>query len=179
MAAFRKSELTYTDEHGQRQSRLDWYLMNFGPIALFHKAKVLAETIVWLEHHGYTTVDAQCGACGSEEEVLWAIGGRLGFPRWPSPGLDGFADDCHHLEVPEEGGFAVVLRQFNVVYARFPSFARHILDIFAGSVWINLLYGRRLLCLVQSDDPWVQFGRVGGREPWWNAQEWARSDRAF
>jgi hypothetical protein len=40
------------------------------------------------------------------------------------------------------------------------------------------LFGRRLLCLVRSEDPWIQFGQVGGREPWWNGREWFNADRA-
>jgi hypothetical protein len=171
MPPFRKTELTYMDANGQQQSRLDWYLMNFGPIALFHKAEVLADTIVWLEQHDYTVAQAECAACASEEQVLWAIGLALGFPHRPYPSLDGFADDCHHLEAPEEGGLTVVLRRFEVVHSRFPEFARQILDIFAWAVWNNLLYGRRLLCLVQSEGPRIQLGRVGGREPWWNPRE--------
>jgi hypothetical protein len=39
--------------------------------------------------------------------------------------------------------------------------------------------GRRYLCLVQSDNPELHFGRVGGLEPGWNPQEWFDKDRGL
>jgi Barstar (barnase inhibitor) len=179
VAAFRRNELAYTDKAGEQQSRIDWGLMNFGPIALFQKAEVLADTTAWLAQQGYTVAHAKCETCESEGDVLWTIGQILGFPHWPTPNLDGLNDDCFHLEVPEKGGLAVVLQRFDLVHGMSPDFARKILDIFAWTVWNNLLYGRRLLCLVQSDDPRIQFGRIGGREPWWNNREWFASQRGL
>jgi hypothetical protein len=80
--------------------------------------------------------------------------------------------------VPAEGGFAVVLHRFDAVAVAFPGFACHVLDILARASWDNLLFGRRLICLVRSEDPWIQFGPVGGHEPWWNHREWFNADRA-
>jgi hypothetical protein len=42
-----------------------------------------------------------------------------------------------------------------------------------------MLYGRRLLILVQSDDPKIQFGLVGGEAPMWNRREWSLKDRGL
>jgi hypothetical protein len=178
MAVFREGELTETGADGQEYERLDWSILSFGPVAMFRKDVVLADAIAWLERHGYTVAQAGCGACQSEQDVLWTIGQALGFHKWPSPNLNGFNDDCRHITVSEDGGTAVVLRRFEQIAHQFPDFARKVLDIFAWASWDNLLFGRRLLCLVQSEDAWVQFGPVGGREPWWNAREWLNADRA-
>jgi hypothetical protein len=35
-----------------------------------------------------------------------------------------------------------------------------------------MLLGRRLLILVQSDNPTIQFGRLGGVPALWNHREW-------
>ena len=177
MAAFREDEVMEAGQDGQQVARLDWLLMKDGPIALFRKGVVLADAVAWLERHGYAIAQADCGDCQTEQEVLWAIGQSLGFPRYPTPNLNGFDDDCWHLAVPDGGGTAVVLRRFEQVAERFPEFARLVLDVFARTAWNNLLYGRRLVCLVQSENPGIQFGRVGVKEPSWNSREWFRASR--
>jgi hypothetical protein len=177
VASFRKGELSDTDSAGHTSDRLDWYMLNFGPVALFRKPEVVHDTVGWLEGHGYRVGQAECGACGDTRELLWAIGAALGFHRWDDPGLDGFNDDCHHLQAPHDGGLAIVLWGFDRAAARLPEDAKHVLDILAWASWNNLLYGRRFICMVQSDDPHLQFGAVGGRKPWWNQREWFIADR--
>lgn len=176
MAAFDEAALISTD--GSGRERLDWAMLRYGPIALFRKPAVLTESVVWLEKHGYTVANANCEACETKEELLWSIGDALDFHRGPFPNLDAFNDDCRNIQVPENSGFAIVLQSFDRVAAKLPEVARGILDIFARTSWDNLLFGRRFLCLVQSNDPWIQFGPVGGHEPCWNSQEWLNADRA-
>jgi hypothetical protein len=177
VASFRPDEQTYTDGGGQLRERLDWSMLNFGPVALFRKAEVVRRVVGWLEEHGYRVGQAECGECTTKEELLWAIGAALGFTRWDRPNLDGFNDDCHHLAAPDEGGQTVVLWGFDRAAARLPREAKYVLDALAWASWNNLLYGRRLICMVQSDDPHIQLGTVGGREPWWNRWEWFIADR--
>ncbi len=178
MAAFDETTLNFKDSDGRERECLDWAMLRYGPIAMFRKPAVLADSIAWLEKHGYTVAQTDCEACGSKEEVLWAIGSVLGFERAPYPNLDAFNDDCRYIEVPADGGFAVVLHRFDRVAAKLPEVARDLLDIFAHTSWDNLLFGRRFLCLVRSEDPWIEFGPVGGHEPWWNGREWFNADRA-
>lgn len=177
MASFRPNELTETDNSGQTRDRLDWYMLNFGPVALFRKAEVVRSTVEWLERNSYRVVQTECGSCTTKEELLGAIGTALGFPRWDRPNLDGFNDDCRHVEAPDDGGLAVVLWGFDRAATRLPQEAKFVLDALAWASWNNLLFGRRFICMVQSDDPHIQFGAVGGHEPWWNRREWFIADR--
>jgi hypothetical protein len=178
MAAFDENSLTYLDGDGQERERPDWAMLRDGPVTLFRKTAVLAVWVDWLEQYSYNVVHADCEPCKSEEEVLWTIGRTLGFYPWPHPNLDGFNDDCRDITVSTEGGLAIVLHRFDCVFARFPDFARTVLDILAHAIWHNLLLGRRMLCLVRSEDPWIEFGPVGGHRPQWNAREWFNADRA-
>ena len=108
MAAFHESESNYRE-------RLDWALLQCGPIALFHKVHVLAASALWLKKHGYVIAEADCGSCDSEIAVLNTICRALGLPEGPTPNLDSFNDDCRHIEVPEEGGYVLVLLRFDRV----------------------------------------------------------------
>jgi hypothetical protein len=169
MAAFRDSDQWYTDDSGQERERLDWAILKFGPVALFHQPAVLDDAIAWLRRHGYSVAVVDCGADPSKQGVLDAITAALGFP--PGTSLDGFNDYCWQLEIADEGGLAVVLLHYNQVAAADREFAE------ACSAWDKLLFGRRLMCLVQSDDPRLDFRPVGGHTPYWNPREWLLKDR--
>lgn len=173
MAAFRDSELL--DADGSDRERLDWALLKNGPVALFHKPALLDEAVAWLRRNGYTVAIADCGPDPSKRGVLDAITAAWEFP--PGANLDGFNDYCWQLEVPDDGGLAVILLHYDRVAAADRKLAQTVLDILASAAWDKLLFGRRLICLVQSDDPGLHFGPVGGREPAWNPREWMSRDR--
>lgn len=175
MAAFRESDLWYTDDNGQERESLDWALLKNGPVALFHKPEVLDDAVAWLRRHAYSVAVVNCGLDPSERGVLDAITTALGFPEGPN--LDGFNDYCWQVEVPDNGGLALVLLRYHRVAAADRRLAKDVLDILAGSAWDKLLFGRRLICLVQSDDPRLTFAPIGGRVPMWNPREWFDRDR--
>jgi hypothetical protein len=177
VAAFRDEDLSYTDDAGQVRDSLDWAILQKGPVALFHKLAVLDDAVAWLKQRGYTVATADCRPDPSKRGVLDAITAALGFPTGAN--LDGFNDYCWQLEVPDDGGFGLVLLHYDGVVAADRELAGTVLDILAGSAWHKLLFGRRLICLVQSDDPRLTFGPVGGRAPTWNPREWFNKDRGL
>ena len=177
MATFRDSDLSYTDDAGDVRESLDWAILKNGPIALFHKPAVLDGSVAWLTRRGYSVAVADCGPDPSKQGVLDAITIALGFPAGTN--LDGFNDYCWQVEVPDDGGFALVLLHYDRVAVTDRKLAETVLDIVAGSAWDKLLFGRRLICLVQSDDPRLDFGPVGGRAPMWNPREWLFQDRGL
>src|SRR6267378_3945299 len=161
MAAFHDSEVNYRE-------RLDWALLQCGPIALFHETRVLAAYVQWLKQYGYVIAEANCVSCDSKTAILNTIGQALGFPEGPNPNLDSFNDDCRHIKVPEDGGYALVLLRFDRIAKKLPGLAEQVLDILANASRDQLLFGRQFLCLVQSNNPDLHFGPVGGLEPRWN-----------
>jgi hypothetical protein len=41
------------------------------------------------------------------------------------------------------------------------------------------LVGKRFLTMIQSNDPHMQYGKLGGRAPVWNWREWLHKDRGL
>src|SRR5262249_16061762 len=144
-----------------------------------HKVAVLEEGVAWLREHGYVVAQAECGSCESKEDVLRSVSEALGFPKGPFPNLDSFNDDCRDIEVPEDGGFALVLLHSDQVVSRLAALFERVLDILATASRDQLLFGRRLICLVQSDDPRLHLAPVGGLSPFWNPREWFDKDRGL
>jgi hypothetical protein len=55
--------------------------------------------------------------------------------------------------------------------------AEIVLDILAGSSRFLLLNGGRLVTLVQTNDPNLRIGKLGGATPQWNRREWLDAKR--
>jgi len=59
------------------------------------------------------------------------------------------------------------------------SLAQVVADVFARAVRYHMLFGRRLLILIQSENPNIQLGRLGGLAPIWNRREWLNKSRGL
>jgi hypothetical protein len=59
-----------------------------------------------------------------------------------------------------------------------PKAAVQVLDVFQQAAHLRLLYGDRLLVLLQSDDSNLTIPRIGAVSVSWNPREWLRSNRS-
>lgn len=55
--------------------------------------------------------------------------------------------------------------------------AEVVLDVMAGACRFFLLNGKRFMVLVQTENPDIQIGSLGGRSPVWNRREWLNAKR--
>ena len=108
------------------------------------------------------------------------LASALSFPDYDGHNMNAL-DEClrDDLEVPDASGRAIVLRRLDVFAERDSWAAQRLLKSLAWATWDQLLYGRRLLTLAQSDDPQLRFGRVGGRNVGWNSKEFLDSSRGL
>jgi hypothetical protein len=67
----------------------------------------------------------------------------------------------------------------DVAWLRAHGYRVEVLDILADDARRFLLFGRRLLVLVQSDDPRITFAPVGATAVSWNPKEWLDGDRGL
>src|SRR3954471_13313170 len=145
MASFR------TDQ--KESQRLDLSLLQNSPVALYHRPALVDEDLSRLRSEGYTMDEFDCSKWHAEADFHAEVGVRLGFPDYYGRNLDAFNDCIGDIEVPDSGGRAIVFRRFDLFAVREPRVAQVILDIMASTSWHCLLFGRRLLTIVQSDDP--------------------------
>ncbi len=93
--------------------------------------------------------------------------------------LNALNDCISVIEVPAEGGLVLVLRRFDVFASCQRETAQGVLDVLADNARRFLLFGRRLLVLVQSDDPRISLEPVGATVVGWNPKEWLNEDRGL
>jgi RNAse (barnase) inhibitor barstar len=171
MAAFSTDETEW--------QRLDLRLLQNSPVALYLRPAVLDEDLARLRTEGYKMDEFDCSKWHAEADFHADVAVRLAFPDYYGRNLDAFNDCIGEIEVPDSGGRAIVLRRFDSFARREPRVAQVVLDILASASWHCLLFGRRLLALVQSDDPRIQFEPIGAHPALWNPREWMDKNRGL
>jgi RNAse (barnase) inhibitor barstar len=179
--------MTAFNQDSSSSQPLDWAILRDGGISLYWRSKFLADDLSWFEQNGYQVVLFDTAGWASEETMHESLQDALSFPDYYGRNLNALDECiCDDLVVPDAGGLVLVLRGYDrfaeAVQASGSDGSRRaevVLDIFARAVRYHMLQGRRLLILVQSDDPKLQFGRVGGLAPRWNQREWFTKDRGL
>jgi len=159
--------------------QLDWELLRDGAINLYFRPEFLSEDVEWLRAHNYRLDSFDCSAWLSEKDMHEALASGLEFPSYYGRNLDALNDCISDLEIPEESGRVLVFHRYDLFASKFPKAAWIILDIIETNSRHQLLFGKRLLTLVQSDDPRISFEPVGGRPAMWNRREWFNQSRGL
>jgi RNAse (barnase) inhibitor barstar len=159
--------------------RLDWKLLERGAVALYYKGAVLSQDLAWLRHHRYVIHELDAVGWKEPSHFHDVVRAALSFPPYYGNNLASWIDCVAELPVPDEGGMALVFRRYDAFTRAQPQLAQTILDSVETTSRRFLLTGRRLLALVQSDDPRIRFERVGAMPVTWNPREWLDADRGI
>lgn len=157
--------------------QLDWMLLQNGAITLYRRSLLLEEDVEWLRGHDYRVDRFDCSHWDSESAMHEAFSFGLGFPEYYGHNIHALNDCVSEIEIPVEGGRVLVLSRYDFFAAKFPDLAWSVLDVMEINSRRLLLFGRRLIILVQSDDPGISFAPVGGRPVMWNTREWSDESR--
>ena len=159
--------------------RLDWVLLQNGAVTLYFRPQVLAEDIEWLKGQDYRVDTFECSGWVREDEMHEALSCGLEFPGYYGRNLNALNDCISDIGIPEKGGRVLVFNGYDSFAAKVPDVAWSVLDIMETNSRRLLLFGRRLIILVQSDDPGISFEPVGGRSVMWNSREWLNRSRGL
>lgn len=162
---------------------LAFQLMVHSSVTLFWRRALLDETTDWLEKSGYHVVRLDAAGWTGEEDLHRDIAAALSFPDYYGRNLDALNDCLRDVAVQDYGwpagvtGLVLTFTGYDSFVARSPQVAQVVLDIIAGQARSALLFGQRLLTLVQTDDPRLVFGPVGAAPVVWNDVEWLEESR--
>lgn len=167
------------DKAPEEPQRLDWKLMERGAVALYYKSSVLSADVGWFKQHGYVIHELHGAEWPTPEAFHRDVQRALNFPSHYAKNLMAWVDCLPELNVPDEGGTVLVFRRYDAFAKAQPQLAQTILDSIESTSRRFLLTGRRLIALVQSDDPRIRFERVGALPVTWNPREWSDSERGI
>lgn len=160
-----------------------YYLLINTSVTLFWRPRVLDETTAWLSAHGYQVTGIDASHWATERDLHRDMAAALRFPHYYGRNLNAL-NDCMRDVVsqdygwaPDTTGLALAFTGYDSFTARCPRAARIVLDIMADHSRSAALFGRRLMCLVQSNNPHIRFEPVGATAVMWNVAEWLDSKR--
>lgn len=166
-------------KHPSTYSRIDWDLLHNGPINLYWRLPYVEADTSWLLAHGYQVDSFDASSWDTEEEMHLDLKTKLEFPDYYGGNLNALNDCLRDLEISDDGGRAIAILHFDHFASRMPEVAWNVLDILADQSRNALLFGRRLLAIVQSDDVRFSLRPVGATSVHWNPKEWLNSDRGL
>ncbi|WP_214327498.1 barstar family protein [Nonomuraea sediminis] len=152
-------------------------------VRLFWRHALLDQSIDWLLDHGYQVVRLDASAWTREEDLHTAIAQALEFPNYYGRNLDALNDCLSDVTSFEYGarrdatGLVIVFTGYDKFAAHCPRAAQITLTIIADQARSAALFGHRMCCLVQTDDPDTRFDPVGAMPVLWNDAEWLDSKR--
>ncbi|MGP4102252.1 barstar family protein [Nonomuraea sp. KM90] len=158
-------------------------LMAASFVRLFWRHAVLDQAIDWLLAHGYQVVRLDASAWTREEDLHTAIAQALEFPDYYGRNPAALNDCLSDVTTFEYGarrdatGLVIVFTGYDKFAAYCPDVAQLSLDIIATQARTAALFGHRMCCLVQTDDPDARFDPVGAMPVLWNDAEWLDSNR--
>ncbi|OEJ36117.1 barnase inhibitor [Streptomyces subrutilus] len=153
-------------------------------VTLFWRQRLLDQAVQRLEDRDFRVVRLAAGQWSTEQDMHRAIAAALHFPDYYGHNLDALNDclgdvACYGPYDDSEEGAGLVLAFID--YDRFaavcPEAAHVVLDIIADRARHAAVLQRRLICLVHSNDPDIQFDPVGAMPVMWNSDEWLDANR--
>ncbi len=157
--------------------RLDWKLLERGAVALYHKSNVLSADLAWFRQQNYAIHELNAVTWATPADFHADAQRALSFPAHYSKNLASWIDCLAEMPVPDDSGTLLVFRRYDAFAKAQSQLAQTILDSIETTSRRFLLTGRRLIALVQSDDPRIRFERVGAMPVTWNPHEWLDADR--
>jgi hypothetical protein len=169
------------------ENALDYQVLRDGSVSLYRNLLILEEDLQWFRQRRYRIYRMDCTTWTSEAALHESLQTTFMFPAYYGKNRNALWDSMSDLDIPDDGGVTIVLSSYDVYAngagaAPSPSgttAAEALLDIFATTSRSMLLIGKRLITLVQSSDPSIRFGKLGGNEPSWNRREWLDKDRGL
>jgi hypothetical protein len=155
---------------------IDEDLLRDGYATLYLRREVLEGDVAALRGLGYRIDDFDGRAWTTEDAAHGDLARVLAFPDYYGRNLDALNDCLSDLDVQRR---VFVLSRFDVVASAMPAFAHGVLDVIANRSRIGMIFGYRLIMLVQSNDPRLVLAPVGAATVGWNRREWMNASRGL
>ena len=161
----------FVDDPNFLHGRLDWAIFQNGWSSLYCKKDILERDLVWFRETGFKIIEIDCFVWDSPGSMHNSLKTALSFPDYYGNNLDALNDCLSDTEISQEG-LVVVLKRFDLVDKET---GQKIADIFANNSRYHILFGRKLVLLVQVNNPDFRLAEVGSCPVLWNSAEFFTS----
>jgi RNAse (barnase) inhibitor barstar len=153
--------------------RLDWQILQNGWVSMYLKQSILDEDLDWFNKNGFRMIDLNCNSWTDEASAHQQLKRELNFPDYYGNNLNALNDCLSYIEI-DSAGIIIVLRHIDTLDKEF---AQSLVEIFASNSRGHMLFGNKLITLIQVDDPDFQIEETRSHLVLWNRKEWLNSSR--
>ena len=146
--------------------RLDYTIFQNGWSNLYWRQDILDNDINWFNTEKFEVIDFDCTKWSDHKRLHRDLKDKLNFPDYYGNNLNALNDCLSDIEM-NDVGLVVVFRHFQFLDKKI---AHSLLDIFANNSRRHILFGNRLLTLVQVDNPNYEIDDVGACPVSWNGR---------
>jgi len=154
----------------------DIEILKDGPICKYYKNSILDEDVNWFIDNGFDVYDITVRNW-NKKNFHKHLKKELNFPEYYGENLDAFDDCLGDMCNDRYKGVVITFRQYDEFLNNERSSAEAILDIIATESRNWLLKGKKLIGLIQSNEPNLELPKLGGISPSWNSAEWMNDSR--
>ncbi|MHC0432545.1 barstar family protein [Streptomyces sp. O3] len=153
-------------------------------VTLFWRKRLLTQATERLEGRGFRVIRLEAGQWNTERDMHRAMAAALDFPDYYGHNLDALNDclgdvACYggYDDAPEDAGLVLAFTDYDRFVTTCPRAAQIVLDVIAKRARQAAVLHRRLIGLVQSNDPQIRFEPIGAMPVMWNSDEWSDASR--
>jgi hypothetical protein len=161
--------------------RADWELLAGGAVTLFWRKTLFDAAKAAIRSLDYRLVEV---VCTTSDQFTADLGsglnwrGQFGYEPWTG-NLNALNDGLRDPPFGPTGCLALCLEGFHQLVAENASLANGVLEVIEYQSRDQLLLGRRLIALVQTNDGSFSATGLGARGATWNQAEWLNSSRSL
>lgn len=155
--------------------RLDWKILQNGWASLYWRPEVLNRDLEWFKKEKFETILFDCSGWGQTKNIHKALKKQLHFPDYYGENINALNDCLSDLQI-NDNGLVIVFEKFHLANK---DYAFPLLDTFADNARKHVLFGKKLITLIQTDDPGYQIEPIGACSISWNFSEWLNKDRGL
>ena len=155
--------------------RIDWKIFQNGWTCLYWRQEVLKKDLDWFRKENFEVITFDCSNWEQSEKIHEALKRQLHFPEFYGKNLEALNDCLSELKI-NDSGIVIVFEHFQFVEK---NYAYQLLDVLANNSREHILFGRKLLTLIQVEDPNYHTDPIGACPVLWNNSEWLDKNRGL
>lgn len=159
--------------------RADWPLLQNGAVNLFWKVEVFDATLDQLKTIDYTILKFDFTTpeqFKSDLSIAFNWQEHFGYPKW-NGNLDALSDGFRYGPFYLSDKIVIAIQNFDILVKQDVNLSFHLLDMIERHSRDYLLFGKRLIGVIQTNDPKYECASIGTTGAQWNFKERLNSSR--
>lgn len=154
----------------------DIEILRDGPICMYYKNSILDEDVNWFYENRFEVYDINVKDW-NRKNYQDNLKKAFDMPDYYGGNSNAFEECLNEKIYSRYQGLVIVLRRIDEFLNNDSNSSINMLDIIARESRFWLIEGKKLITLIQSNEPFLELPKLGGIEPVWNAQEWMNDSR--